>query len=158
MQPLQIKKKDKHLTIFHFKCLMEIYGHKKDMSRSYRFRDALYWLTTIHCIERQKCLMLMSIIVRSHFSVICGGYNNRPLVTLWAMVFDSTFNNISAISWRSVLLVEETGYPEKTTDPLQPLVYNILCGGNTVICCCIIIYIEFNIRNDLYIECCVHDR
>ena len=33
------------------------------------------------------------------------------------MVFNATFNNISVISCRSVLLVEETGYPEKTTDP-----------------------------------------
>ena len=32
------------------------------------------------------------------------------------MVFNTTFNNISVISWRSVLLVEETKYPEKTTD------------------------------------------
>ena len=31
------------------------------------------------------------------------------------MVFNATFNNISAISWQSVLLVEETEYPEKTT-------------------------------------------
>jgi hypothetical protein len=31
------------------------------------------------------------------------------------MVFNATFNNISAKSWRSVLLVEETGVPEKTT-------------------------------------------
>ena len=29
------------------------------------------------------------------------------------MVFSATFSNISAISWRSVLLVE---YPEKVTD------------------------------------------
>ena len=28
------------------------------------------------------------------------------------MVFNATFNNISVISWRSVLLVEETGGPE----------------------------------------------
>ena len=27
------------------------------------------------------------------------------------MVFNATFINISAISWRSVLLVEETGVP-----------------------------------------------
>ena len=27
------------------------------------------------------------------------------------MVFNATFNNISVISWRSVLLVEETGRP-----------------------------------------------
>jgi hypothetical protein len=32
------------------------------------------------------------------------------------MVFNNTFNNISVISWRSVLLVEET---EKTTDLSQ---------------------------------------
>jgi hypothetical protein len=29
------------------------------------------------------------------------------------MVFNTTFNNISVISWRSVLLVEETGVPMK---------------------------------------------
>jgi len=28
---------------------------------------------------------------------------------LWFMVFNATFNNISVISWWSVLLVEETG-------------------------------------------------
>jgi len=32
------------------------------------------------------------------------------------MVLNVTFNNISAISWLSVLLVEETGGPEKTID------------------------------------------
>jgi hypothetical protein len=32
-----------------------------------------------------------------------------PYVCL--MVFSATFNNISVISWRSVLLVEETGAP-----------------------------------------------
>jgi len=35
------------------------------------------------------------------------------------MVFIATFNNISVISGRSVLLVEETEYPEKTTDLSQ---------------------------------------
>jgi hypothetical protein len=29
------------------------------------------------------------------------------------MVFNTTFNNISVISWQSVLLVEETGVPGK---------------------------------------------
>jgi len=33
--------------------------------------------------------------------------------------FNASFNNISVISWQSVLLVEETGVPEKTTDLLQ---------------------------------------
>jgi hypothetical protein len=29
------------------------------------------------------------------------------------MLFNATFNNISAISWQSVLLVEETGVPRE---------------------------------------------
>ena len=33
----------------------------------------------------------------------CGSYHDN------AMVFNATFNNISGISWRSVLVVEETG-------------------------------------------------
>ena len=32
------------------------------------------------------------------------------------VVFNATFNNISVISWQSVLLVEETRVPENTTD------------------------------------------
>ena len=32
---------------------------------------------------------------------------------VWAVVFNATFNNISTISWRSVLLVEETGVPRE---------------------------------------------
>jgi hypothetical protein len=29
----------------------------------------------------------------------------------WSMMFNITFNNISVISWQSVLMVEETGVP-----------------------------------------------
>ena len=35
------------------------------------------------------------------------------------MVFNATFNNISVISWRSVLLVEEIGGPGETNDLSQ---------------------------------------
>jgi hypothetical protein len=41
------------------------------------------------------------------------------MVDGWFMVFNATFNNISVISWRSVLLVGEPEYPEKTTDLSQ---------------------------------------
>jgi hypothetical protein len=34
------------------------------------------------------------------------------------MVFNATFNNISAISWRSVLLVEEIGVPGENYRPV----------------------------------------
>jgi hypothetical protein len=32
----------------------------------------------------------------------------------WVMMFNTTFNNISVISWRSILLVEETVVPRET--------------------------------------------
>jgi hypothetical protein len=35
----------------------------------------------------------------------------------WCMVFNATFNNISVISWQSVLLVEETGVPGENKRP-----------------------------------------
>jgi hypothetical protein len=35
------------------------------------------------------------------------------------MVFNTTFNNISVISWWSVLLVEETGGPGKNHQPVS---------------------------------------
>jgi hypothetical protein len=46
------------------------------------------------------------------------------------MVFNATFNNISAISWQSVLLVEETGGPGENHQPvanhLQILSHNVV--------------------------------
>ena len=49
-------------------------------------------------------------------------------VRLRFMVFNTTFNNSSVISWRSVLLVEETGVPDKTTDLSQVIdkLYHIM--------------------------------
>jgi hypothetical protein len=43
--------------------------------------------------------------IESHLLVVYEGVSVR------VMVFNATFHNISAISWRSVLLVEETGVP-----------------------------------------------
>jgi hypothetical protein len=34
-----------------------------------------------------------------------------PIIRFRVIVFNATFNNISVISWLSVLLVEETGEP-----------------------------------------------
>jgi hypothetical protein len=40
------------------------------------------------------------------------------LVWIGFMVFNATFNNISIISWPSVLLVEETGGPGENHRPV----------------------------------------
>ena len=51
-------------------------------------------------------------------------------LVLGLMVFNATFNNISAISWQSVLLLEETRVPGETHRPaaghLQTLSHNVV--------------------------------
>ena len=52
-----------------------------------------------------------------------NGKNILGLV--WFMVFNATFNNLSVISWQSVLLVEETGGPRIVLhDTLLPFSLN----------------------------------
>ena len=51
------------------------------------------------------------------------------------MGFIATFNNISVISWRSVLLVEETGVPEKKPQTCLKSLTNFItscCIENTL--------------------------
>ena len=47
-------------------------------------------------------------------------YNKKRigLIIVCLMVFNATFNNISVKSWRSVLLVEETGRPGENHRPV----------------------------------------
>ena len=44
-------------------------------------------------------------------------YKTYHLVRVRVIVFNATFNNISVISWRPVLLVEETGVPWENHQP-----------------------------------------
>jgi hypothetical protein len=51
------------------------------------------------------------------------------LQMIWFMVFNATFNNISVILWRSVLLVEETRVPgenQPVARHWQTLSYNVV--------------------------------
>jgi hypothetical protein len=49
--------------------------------------------------------------------MLFSGKMSDVLVCL--MVFNAIFNNISVISWRSVLLVEETGGPGEKHRPVE---------------------------------------
>ena len=60
----------------------------------------------------------------------CIPEKNKNSGLVWFMVFNATFNNISVISWRSVLLVEETGVPRENHWPVarhwQTLSHNVV--------------------------------
>jgi len=49
---------------------------------------------------------------------------------MWVLVFNATFNNMSVISWRSVLLVEETEVPQENhrsaASHRQTLLHNVV--------------------------------
>jgi hypothetical protein len=55
------------------------------------------------------------------------------MIRFLAMVFNATFNNISVISWRSDLLVEETGVPGENHTPIashwQTLSHNVVSSA-----------------------------
>ena len=57
----------------------------------------------------------MNSKINHGYNTIRTGNVNIKLITNfntmvgWFIVFNATFNNISVISWRSVLFVEETG-------------------------------------------------
>jgi hypothetical protein len=58
----------------------------------------------------------INAIIQIHSYVTRNGVSSGGLV--WFMVFNATFNNISVISWRSVLLVEEIGVPGENYRPV----------------------------------------
>ena len=53
--------------------------------------------------------------ISNSFNILIICKNNRYIfqASVMVMVFNPTFNNITAISWRSALLVEETGVSGK---------------------------------------------
>jgi hypothetical protein len=78
-----------------------------------------------HCI-----IFFTSILNRGR-----GGWATWALVTVylvlnlnWILVFNVTFSNISAISWRPVLVVEEARVPREPPTMGKQLVNFITCG------------------------------
>ena len=50
-------------------------------------------------------------VIRFEFNMSPENLTDLNWFVCWYMVFNATFKNISAISWRSVLLVVETRVP-----------------------------------------------
>ena len=70
------------------------------------------------CYFTNNYYALSTYLIRRH----CGNTKEAKSLCLKdigvrVIVFNDTFNNISVISWRSVLLVKETGVPGKNHRP-----------------------------------------
>ena len=57
--------------------------------------------------KKKKLFHLKHIVIQATEMYCCG----------WFMVFNATSNNISVISWQSVLSVEKTGLPGENHRP-----------------------------------------
>jgi len=77
-------------------------------------------------LEFKEISVLLWILQTPHFYLIFGWVGWRVRV----MVFNATFNNISVISWRSVLLVDETRVAGENHRPaanhLQTFSHNVI--------------------------------
>ena len=87
-------------------------------------------------------LNIILIHLFKHTIFVCYNFNLAPPKVLWviaitfcplstvnhfhiSVLFNATFNNISVISWRSVLLVEETTDLSQVTDKLYHMLYRV---------------------------------
>jgi hypothetical protein len=86
----------------------------------------LYFLKTLSQLnqilsKRKKCFKY-SVESEWHYAEIKKTYIYKIWYRVRVMMFNATFNNFSVVSWRSVLLVEETMDMSQVTDKL----YNIM--------------------------------
>ena len=84
---------------------------KIEISNNIKSKVTVYWI--------QNSIKFVSDLW--HTCQFCPYYHILqflPPIRVRVMVFDATFNNISAISWRPVLLVEETGVAGENHQPV----------------------------------------
>ena len=81
---------------------------------SLSFRD-FYVYDLFGGFSKQPLVSLRFIIVSIVSALVVIANSNKNIVRV--IVFNATFNNSSAISWRSVLFVEETGVPGENNRP-----------------------------------------
>jgi hypothetical protein len=97
--------------------------------RTHNFGGDRHWLCIGSCKSNYHTITTTTALLQLEnwfklIRYICRSYSKRE------GVFNATFNNISVISWRSVLLVEETGVPGENHWPAtsywQSLSHNVV--------------------------------
>ena len=81
----------------------------KWVSRSNTPYSKLHWKWSKYIVDiYMYTWLVISVVITLNWTFRDLSF---PLFRVRVMMFDSTFNNISVMSWRSVLLVEETRVP-----------------------------------------------
>ena len=109
-------------TVKIFWCISFLYIHHR-FQLNQNIIKAKYWinmtlLTVYHvaCLLVYICRLWIKLTYLSKLSLFF--HNNKSwMLGGMVMVFNATFNNISVISWRSILLEEKTGVPGENHRP-----------------------------------------
>jgi hypothetical protein len=84
------------------------------------------WENNVHCTDQLQ----ENTCIKDCMLADCLKSNVKLFLYIGGMLFNATFNNISAISWRSVLLLEETRVPgwnqRPATSHWQPFSQNVV--------------------------------
>jgi hypothetical protein len=79
-----------------------------------KYFQSSQWLNFIMTIHTN----FLSIVVLNKFKIFwLFGHRRNRFDLIWFLVFNATFSNISAILWRPVLVVEESGVPRENHRP-----------------------------------------
>ena len=137
--------------IIWFKSDISLAPHYWYVEKAWEIWDQSKWwlqddesVTKVFSILRaiwlaKKCQSILSFIIYGHLHVPGNGIPSGG--GWWFMVFNVTFNNISVISWWSVLLVEETWVPRENHQPAashflwSPTLWNISNGEQVRVSC-----------------------
>ena len=97
--------------------------HWYTISTNYRRYIGTHYLSTKdnpyqYLSTKENTLVTISSSWRGHNDIQHTSKLFGKHASLWCMEFNDTFNYISVISWRSVLLVEETGVPGENPRPV----------------------------------------
>ena len=84
-----------------------------------KYHDTWHWtaIYDVWLMISRHAYILSLLSSQSHLKIYYHIHVYIILLLVRVMVFNATFNNISVISWRSVLLVEETGVPRENQQP-----------------------------------------
>jgi hypothetical protein len=104
-----------------------LYAHVHNMKfflYSFQLKYIYIYISTIQISCQQKQWVMYTTIhcfLFFFFKKLCDCQEHQVTqvyLLVCLMVFNATFNNISVISWWSVLLVEETGVPTENHQPV----------------------------------------